>query len=145
MIKVGLIGCGFMGKMHASVYSLLENAELKSVCDVDPNRTQAFAEQFPKCVPASFEEMLNDTELTVIDVCLPTYLHCDFTVRALEAGKHVMCEKPMAMTLDEADRMIVARNASGKSLMIGHCIRFWPEYALMKDMLLTIALESCSL
>lgn len=118
--------------MHASVYSLLENAELKSVCDADPNRTQAFAEQFPKCVPASFEEMLNDTELTVIDVCLPTYLHCDFTVRALEAGKHVMCEKPMAMTLDEADRMIVARNASTKSLMIGHCIRFWPEYALMK-------------
>jgi predicted dehydrogenase len=131
MITVGLVGCGFMGKMHSSVYSLLEESQLAMVADLDLARAKAFSSEFG-CKIATFDEMLGDASLDVIDICLPTHLHCEFTVRALEAGKHVMCEKPAALTLDEADRMIAARDASGKSLMIGHCIRFWPEYALLR-------------
>ncbi|HMS55737.1 MAG TPA: Gfo/Idh/MocA family oxidoreductase, partial [Fimbriimonadaceae bacterium] len=64
----------------------------------------------------------------------PTFLHREFTVRALEAGVHVICEKPMALTTEDADAMIATAQTTGKSLMIGHCIRFWPEYAALKNL-----------
>ncbi|MEQ1822598.1 MAG: Gfo/Idh/MocA family oxidoreductase [Fimbriimonadaceae bacterium] len=132
MIRVGLIGCGFMGRMHANVYGILENTELALVCDNKVGRAEEFEKTFPTSRAATFDQMLSDDSIDVIDICLPTYLHCDHTVRALMAGKHVMCEKPMAMSLEEADRMIEAMNSSGKQLMLGHCIRFWPEYAYLK-------------
>ena len=69
----------------------------------------------------------------MVDVCLPTDLHAEVTVAALEAGKHVLCEKPMALTVAECDRMVAAAKASGRFLMIAHCIRFWPEYIALKE------------
>ena len=71
-------------------------------------------------------------EVDVVDICLPTDLHADFAVRALQMGKHVVCEKPMAISLAEADRMIEAARKSGRRLMIAHCIRFWPEYVELR-------------
>jgi predicted dehydrogenase len=71
-------------------------------------------------------------DVDVVDICLPTDLHANFAVRALEMGKHVVCEKPMAISLAEADRMIEASERAGKRLMIAHCIRFWPEYVELR-------------
>jgi predicted dehydrogenase len=71
----------------------------------------------------------------MIDVCLPTYLHSRFTTESLLAGKHVLCEKPMALTSAECDTMITASKKSGKKLMIAQCIRFWPEYAYIKQVI----------
>ncbi len=77
--------------------------------------------------------MVKNEEIDVVDICLPTFLHKEFTVKAAQAGKHVVCEKPMAMTLDEADEMAKACADAKVTLMIAHCIRFWPEYALLKE------------
>lgn len=135
MLRVGLMGCGFMGRMHASVYGLLEGAELVSVMDHRQEKAAKFGEEFGAAAFDDFDSFLAQGELDAVDICLPTHLHREYTVRALQAGKHVLCEKPMALTLAEADAMIAAQEKSGKQLMIGHCIRFWPEYAVLKKMM----------
>jgi predicted dehydrogenase len=122
-----------MGKMHGNVYKLLPNAELVACCDATPSRGEAYGKEFGIPTYADLEEMLSKHDIDIVDICLPTFLHKDFTVRAAKAGKHVFCEKPMAMSLDEADAMTAACKTAGVTLMLGHCIRFWPEYALLKQ------------
>jgi predicted dehydrogenase len=133
MVKVGLVGVGFMGTMHANVYNLLGNAELVAATGKHPDQLQAFGEKFGVKTYATMDEMLASETLDVVDICLPTHLHRDATVHALDAGKHVVCEKPMALSVDEANAMIDAMERSGKRLFIAHCIRFWPEYAFLKE------------
>ncbi len=118
--------------MHAEVIGTLDSAELTTVCDIDLERAKSIAGS--AAVSASFEDLLNDPALDVLDLCLPTYLHAEFTIRGLEAGKHVICEKPMAMNTEEAKRMIAASEKSGRRLMIAHCIRFWPEYEILTEL-----------
>lgn len=133
MVRVGLVGCGFMGTMHANVYQLLPNADLVGVVDHREEKRNAFAEKFGIPSFGTLEEMVEALEVDAIDICLPTHLHKDATVAAANAGKHVLCEKPMALNLQEADQMIEATQRNGVKLMIGHCIRFWPEYAKLKE------------
>lgn len=132
-LRVGLIGCGFMGNMHASVYRLLANAELVGVVDSKPDKAAKMAEETGAESFGSLGALLEGADPDVIDVCLPTYLHKEFTVTAAKAGKHVMCEKPMALSLNDADEMIAACEQAGVYFMIGHCIRFWPEYVKLKE------------
>ena len=103
--RVALVGAGFMGRMHGEVYDALEGVDLVHVVDKDPSR----AEEVAKAHGASTSSTMDGLpEVDVIDVCLPTDLHAEFTLRALAMGKHVFCEKPMARSLDEADRMVAA-------------------------------------
>lgn len=118
--------------MHANVYGTLENAELVAVADRKSENGQKFSEQFGVPSYADLGPILDAHEIDAVDICLPTHLHKQYTIQAAQAGKHVFCEKPMAMSLEEADEMIEATQKAGVQLMIGHCIRFWPEYALLK-------------
>jgi predicted dehydrogenase len=124
-----------MGRMHANVYGSLPNAQLVAIFDHRPEKAAKFAQGFglPGC--SEFDEMLGSHEIDAIDICLPTHLHRDFTIRAAQAGRHVLCEKPMALTVADAQEMASACQSAGVQLMIGHCIRFWPEYALLKQMI----------
>jgi predicted dehydrogenase len=79
-------------------------------------------------------ELLASKSVDALSITLPTFLHTETTVKALEAGVHVLCEKPMALQLAECDRMIAAARSAGKVLQIGHCIRFWPEYEVTKQL-----------
>lgn len=133
MVKVGLVGCGFMGTMHANVYSLLEGAQIIGVFDRKPDRARVFVEKWGGKVYDSYEEMLDDSEISLIDICLPTNLHAEHAIKACEAKKNVMCEKPMALTLEDADNMVEAAKHTGVKMMVGHCIRFWPEYEALKS------------
>lgn len=132
MLRIGLVGCGFMGRMHANVYKTLENGKLVAAVDIKPDRAAQYAEEFGAKPYTTLEEMFEKEQIDVVYICLPTYLHSAFTVQAARAGKQIFCEKPMALTLPQADEMIQACAHAGVSLMIGHCIRFWPEYALLK-------------
>jgi len=120
-----------MGGMHASVYGLLPGCELVGAYDHREERAAKFGQERSCRLFESREALIEAVD--ALDVCLPTDLHCEASVAGLGAGKHVFCEKPMALDLREADRMIAAAEASGKQLMIGHCIRFWPEYAYLKE------------
>lgn len=121
-----------MGRMHANVYGLLDQAQLVAVVDRKPEHAEAFVRDFGVRSYESLGELLANEEVDAVDICLPTYRHKEFVVRAAQAGKHVFCEKPMALTLADADAMIEACERADVRLMIGHCIRFWPEYALLK-------------
>lgn len=134
-LKVVLVGCGFMGRMHANVYRLLERANLVGVVDHSAEKATAFAAEFGCEAIGSLEEALGRADIDVIDVCLPTDLHAPTTVAALNAGKHVFCEKPMALTEAQCLEMTAAAKAAGKQLTVGHCIRFWPEYAHLKKLI----------
>lgn len=133
MLKIGLVGVGFMGRMHGNVYRMLDQANVVACVSKKEESRARFASEFGINPYPTLEAMLDAEEVDAVDICLPTFLHKDFTVAAAKAGKHVFCEKPMALTVDEADEMIAAANEAGVQLMIGHCIRFWPEYAMLKQ------------
>ena len=146
MLRVGLIGLGFMGKMHLGIYQKRADVELVAVSDTIAKRlkgdlsgggnipTEADSFDFSQisCYEKAYD-LIKDEKVDFVDICLPTQLHAEFTVKALEAGKDVFCEKPMAISLEECDRMIASAKDSGKKLMIGQCLRFWPEYEALKD------------
>ena len=146
MTKIGILGFGFMGKMHFSVYHHREDVEICAICDANEKNFSGAGVSgnlsgSEKSLDLSgielytdFERMLDSVELDAVSITLPTNLHSEFSCRALERGLDVLCEKPMALTLAECDRMIAQAERSGKVLQIGHCIRFWPEYVKAKEL-----------
>ncbi len=142
MVRVGIVGFGFMGRTHLGCYRKLRGVRVVSICDSDKARLkgsdkitgniagdEAASDLKGVALYTDFEKMLAEQELDAVSITLPTYMHRDFTIEALEAGLHVLCEKPMAMRVDHCKEMIEAAKAGRKVLQIGHCIRFWPEYA----------------
>jgi len=134
MVRVGLAGLGFMGGTHAQCHAALPNAELVAVCDVEKDRREKFAATYGAEPYASLDEMLS-TDIDMVDLCLPTYLHRQAVEAAAAANKHILCEKPMALTLADCDAMIAAANKAGVQFMVAHVIRFWPEYPVIKEIL----------
>lgn len=132
-IKIALVGTGEIGRVHAKAYSEVEGVELCIAAMIQPEIEKQLSEQYGARVYPSFEAALADASLDAVDICLPNDLHCKFAVRALEAGKHVLCEKPIALTLEDADAMIAAARRAGRFLMIGHVWRFWPEVRKAKE------------
>ncbi|NSW89576.1 MAG: Gfo/Idh/MocA family oxidoreductase [Firmicutes bacterium] len=149
MVKVGLIGLGFMGRTHLDNYIRLESegypVKLTAICDIDSEKFKGkFVEgnigvgnadyDFSKYnLYTCIDEMLEKENVDYVDITLPTYLHAEVTIKALEKGFHVLCEKPMARTSKECRQMIEAAKKNGEKLMIGQCLRFWPEYEILKE------------
>lgn len=132
MQKIGIVGAGFMGKMHAQVYQGLAGAELMGVYDHGKARAIPYAEQFGIKVFDSLEDLAK--ECTVVDICTPTDTHAELAIAGAKLGLHVISEKPMARTLEEAEAMTKACSDAGVKLFIAHCIRFWPEYVKLKEL-----------
>ena len=144
MVKFAVIGYGFMGNVHINSIKKDPNAQVVAVVEsylsklkeaTKGNLDNATVEEPLKGVEvfATMEEMLEKVDVDCVSICLPTHLHRDFAVKALQAGKHVVCEKPMALSLEECDAMIEASEKYNKQLFIAQCIRFWPEYAVLKE------------
>ena len=134
MQRIGVVGFGFMGTMHSNCHHSNPAAQLAAVADLRGERRQLAQDQFEVRAYETLDQMLGSEELDAVDVCLPTYLHRDATVSALEAGCHVLCEKPMALTVEDCEVMIEAAQNSGKMLMVAHVIRFWPEYEVLQGL-----------
>lgn len=149
MIRVGILGLGFMGRMHYRCWKALPGARLAAVCESNPKVLAAAGEPAGGNVAGAADhidlnelkvysdlgEMLKDKSVDALSITLPTFLHADTTVKALEAGVHVLCEKPMALSVEDCDRMIAASQSAGRVLQIGHCIRFWPEYVVTRELI----------
>ncbi len=124
-LKVGLIGLGVIARLHADGWAESPLAELVAGCDVNPDVFDYWKEeQGLKKLTTDPMELIHDPEIEVIDICSPNKFHAPQTIAALEAGKHVLCEKPLAPTVEEIRQMIAARDRSGKLLMTGHHFRF---------------------
>lgn len=130
MTRVAIVGFSFMGTTHAQAYQALADADLVAVVDRDIARATNNLERLNlnRPVYSSVGEMLASEDVDAIDICTPTYLHGAPALEAIAAGKHVFCEKPLALTLDEAERICAAVEERGVFAQVGHCIRFWPEY-----------------
>lgn len=131
-MKVAIIGCGGLGQVHADCYARIPGVTVAAVCDIDEAQANRVAASVDAAVYTSFDDMLAQADFELISITLPTYLHKEFTVRAAAAGKHVLCEKPIALNSQDAEAMIAACEANGVRLFIGQVVRFFPEYAQMK-------------
>ncbi len=125
-VKVGVIGIGNMGWHHARVLSLLKDAELVGVADLDPKRGHLAKEQFNCEWFANYEELISKVEAVCIAV--PTLFHHKVGINCLKAGKHVLIEKPIAASQLEASELIEASNNAKRLLQVGHIERFNPAF-----------------
>ena len=133
-MKVGLIGLGGMGFVHFNCYKKMQDVEI-AVADVRVDMAKEKIADEAIHVYSSLTELLANEDVDFIDVCTPSYLHADITVEALNAGKHVICEKPMSVSTSEAQRMIDASIKNGKLLMTAHVVRFMAPYVYLKSVI----------
>ncbi|MGH9769346.1 MAG: Gfo/Idh/MocA family oxidoreductase [Blastocatellia bacterium] len=129
-IKTAVIGVGSLGQAHARVYASLEQAGLVAVCDINENQGRAIAERHATRFIRDYRELLDQVE--AVSVAAPTVNHHEITCAFLEAGVHVLVEKPIAHTLDEADEMIRAAESKDLILQVGHIERFNPAFVALQ-------------
>ena len=134
-MKVAVIGVGSMGRNHARVYSELSEAELVAVSDTDPKQAEAIAEKFGARAYTDYRELLEEEKPDAVSIAVPTALHEEVGRAALEAGAHVLMEKPIAATLEEGRRLIEKAQSLGRQLMVGHIVRFNPAIRALRQKL----------
>lgn len=119
MIRVGIIGCGKIAQVrHLPEYAQNENVEIVGLFDLNAERTRELAEQYNAIAYESYEDMLANPRIDAVSVCSANLTHAEITIAALQAGKHVLCEKPMATTLADCEAMVHAAEKHGRYLMI---------------------------
>lgn len=134
-IKFGIAGCGHIARRHAEAILKLPQAELAAAYDVAPQALESFTRSYGVRGYREYEEMLGRKELDVIIVCTPSGLHAEMGVMAAHSGKHVLVEKPMALTLEGADRLIDACEKEGVLLSVVLQNRFKPSFQMLKSAL----------
>jgi predicted dehydrogenase len=132
-INAAIIGTGNISHFHYNAYKLLDNVEITSVCDINKERAEKFAKQYNiKNVYTDYNEMLKDKEIDVVSVTTWNNVHAPASIAALNAGKHVLCEKPLALNAQEAKLMADTAKKAGKLLMVGFCRRFGENAKTLK-------------
>jgi len=133
MIGIGILGAGFIGTTHVRAYARQPGARVSGVWSRDSAKAATLAAETGARAYADAQALLDDPAIDAVSITLPTHLHPTWAIRALEAGKHVLVEKPMALSLGECDAMIRAQARTGRVLMVAHVLRFWPEYMALYD------------
>lgn len=133
MIKVGLIGCGFMGAMHANCYKNIDGVILGAVADVRREKAEELANGAE--IFSDGLDLINNADVDVIDICLPTYLHAEYAIKAMEKVKYLFVEKPVALNNEQAKLMIEKSKETGCQVQVGQVIRFWDEYVELKKII----------
>ncbi|MBF0244165.1 MAG: Gfo/Idh/MocA family oxidoreductase [Planctomycetes bacterium] len=149
-VKVGVIGLGFMGTTHLELYRKSGKAEICAVADARADRLGGDISSVAGNIQGEKNERLDlsgvrtyrdgmdliaDPEVELVDICLPVHLHKVFALAAIAANKHVLCEKPLAMSSADAAEILAAAAQNEKCFMTGLCVRFWPEYRWAREQL----------
>lgn len=129
MTRVGIIGAGFMGTTHAAAWAAAGVPPVAVLAGPD-TPPRVLADRYGATAHTEVGPFLEAVD--VVDVCAPTHLHAEMVVAAAEAGKHVVCEKPLARTVEQAEHMVATCDAAGVHLLVAHVVRFFPEYAAAK-------------
>jgi predicted dehydrogenase len=143
MVNVGIIGIGFMGVTHYKAIQQIEGARVAAICTRNKEKlggdwrsiqgnfgdSGGIQDVSQLSRYEDWRELLGDETIDLVDICLPTHLHREVTIAALQAGKHVLVEKPLALNLEDADAMIAAANEAERMLMVGQVLRFFPAFA----------------
>ncbi|MDA8219286.1 MAG: Gfo/Idh/MocA family oxidoreductase, partial [Dehalococcoidales bacterium] len=135
-LRVGIIGGGRIADLHALGYRDSLQAEICTVCDVNEHLARSRAREWrAERWFTDYRELLADPAVDAVEIITPHYLHAEMTVAALEAGKHVSVQKPMALTVTECDAMIAAAKRTGKNLRVFENFRYYPAHAKAKELL----------
>lgn len=151
MTNIGIIGLGFMGVTHFKASRKISGAKVSAVCtrdavklagdwrSVQGNFGEGGGEQDLSGISRyeNWRDLISDESIDLVDICLPTHLHREVAIAALEAGKHVLVEKPIALSLEDADAMNAAAQKAGKLLMVGQVLRFFPAFAEARERVLS--------
>ena len=134
-VKIAVVGVGNIGEVHINAYKKVKEAEIYAICDVSEKSLNEIGDRF--CIEKRYtniDTMLSELpELDAVDICVWNRDHASFSIKALNAGKHVLCEKPMAYSVKEAEQMLEAAKRNNKLLMIGFVKRFSDETKIVKD------------
>jgi predicted dehydrogenase len=148
-LKIGVVGLGFMGSTHLQAYQQVEGAEIVAVASSDDKKLSGDLSSISGNLSRegqvmdfgaaaryhTAEELIADPNVEAVDFCTPSYLHASQALAALAAGKHVLVEKPMALSGAECDQMIAAADKAGKVLMVAQVLRFWPDYVAARELI----------
>ena len=135
-VRVGILGTGIIIRdFHLPILKNHPQAEVVAAANLHPESLRQLAQEhgIPRAYP-SLEAMAGDPEVDAVVIGLPNYLHAPVTIQMLEAGKHVLCEKPMALTVAEGQEMIAASRRTGRKLMIAHMWRFDREILWLREL-----------
>lgn len=125
-MNIGLVGLGFIGKMHLEAYQALPDVKVIQICTQSGNLADLPSYQGE--ITSDYDALLNNPAIDVIDICVPTFLHEAYILKAAEARKDIICEKPLALTSEAVKRIRIAVEKAGVRLFVGHVLRFWPAY-----------------
>lgn len=134
-IRFGLIGCGRISKIHTAVLSQFPNVSLVAVCDIVEERAKDCAQKSNCAYYTDYKQLLKSSEIDVVSICTPTYLHAEMVIEAAKSGKHVVTEKPMAITLSDADMMIETCRKNKVKLFVVKQNRYNPPITKLKEAL----------
>jgi len=134
-MNVGVLGAGFMGGTHARAYAKLPDVKVVAVSSRSQEKAAKLAAEVGANGVTDEMVIINDPTIDAVSVTLPTNLHKQYTLAALQAGKHVLVEKPFGLTVAECDEMMAAQAQSGKCLMVAQVLRFWPQYVAMTKLI----------
>lgn len=130
MLKIGLAGVGGISGAHIPAWEAMDNTCLTALCDIRPENMKNYPDKHRY---TDFDEMLEKEGLDILDICLPTNLHADFAIKAMEKGIHVICEKPISLNEEDVTRIYSIARKMNVKFMVAQVLRFWPEYELLKE------------
>ncbi|MCM3728998.1 Gfo/Idh/MocA family oxidoreductase [Neobacillus cucumis] len=131
-MKIAVIGTGTMGKLHLETWSKMNNVSIVGILGRKKDAVDQLSETYKCSSFTDFDELLN-TDVDVIDICLPTYLHKEYLAKAAQKGKHIICEKPLALDQVECKEVLEICQKCNVQLFVGHTLRFFPEYKQAHD------------
>lgn len=130
MLRVGLVGCGGISGAHVPSWMAMEDVDLVAICDIRQEKMERYPG--PKHY-TDFDTMLNENEFDIVDVCLPTFLHCEYAVRAMNRGINVITEKPISLSESDAVLLYETAEKNNVKYMVAQVLRFWNEYEVLKQ------------
>jgi len=133
MFNVAVVGLGYIAENHLAALKSMSDVRIQAVISRSSDKGTKVAEGLGCRHYATLDEALTSESLDVVDICVPTYLHEEYVVKAAKAKCHVLCEKPITFTLESLDRMIAACEENGVRFMVAQVARWWPEYIVAKD------------
>lgn len=134
MLKVAILGFGFIGKAHGQAYARLPNVQLVAIGGCSEQRIREWEAPYDVQFYSDADELLHSSGAEIVDVCLPTFLHEEFVIKAAEQGMHIICEKPLALTVAAVDRMLASVQRSGVTFMVAQVLRFFVQYAKCREL-----------
>ncbi len=140
MLRIAILGSGFMGGTHARAFAAIPDVQVVGVSSRNVEKAAALAAEVNAKPFDDALALATHPDVDAVSITLPTHLHTEYAIAALNAGKHVLLEKPMALTLQECDAMIEAATRSGRIFMLAHVLRFWPEYIAVAELVQSGAL-----